>query len=335
MKEQGREQSNRRYDAVISIAVHERPDIVVDQLLNIRHFFPNALIVLHISKAFNDAESKFKLLDLLRFLNRFPDLILNPSRLETRWGDILHVILSNFHLVSNYSFKYFIILNSNELFVRRGVNEYLSHYDAGMFQGYHTVFLRNESAESKTAFFAATISDQALEKIMHEVGSNEIHLSQPEGLFFKKEIIASMVEIIDRYYDHSLQSSIYPREEAYFSTIISSPLFCKKNLKIGKNISYRLGTYNNGWNVTVHDVKYYSNRSGNVFALKAFRRNERCSSRVFLRRHCGYENELYKITRIKVHHSIVILRLEEWMTGTFGRVFRKIVNCSRRFKRSR
>ncbi|MBM3268774.1 MAG: hypothetical protein FJZ01_14125, partial [Candidatus Sericytochromatia bacterium] len=36
----------------ISIPVHEQPAVVLDQIANIRHFAPDALVVLHVSRNF-------------------------------------------------------------------------------------------------------------------------------------------------------------------------------------------------------------------------------------------------------------------------------------------
>lgn len=43
----------------ISIPVHEKPEVIVDQLCNFERFFPSAKIVLHLSKNANFSVQEF------------------------------------------------------------------------------------------------------------------------------------------------------------------------------------------------------------------------------------------------------------------------------------
>ena len=45
---------------IISLLVHEKKDIILEQLLNIQKYFPSAKVVVHVSKSANFALSELE-----------------------------------------------------------------------------------------------------------------------------------------------------------------------------------------------------------------------------------------------------------------------------------
>ncbi|MFH0701945.1 MAG: hypothetical protein V2B14_00200 [bacterium] len=194
---------------VISIPVHEQPKVVIDQIKNIRYFAPNAVIVLHISKNFNWTEED----EDKTVFSKLDGVLVNPEQLPTQWGNITQAHHSNFkYALKNYDFDYFAIHASNDLFVAKGVEEYLKGYDAGV-QQFSTArdmgWIQREGADK----------DNNLSEMMKFVGTDKILGSQPEGTFYKTEIFNEMLNIIDKFQVYTNVN--YCKEEIYYPTLAS------------------------------------------------------------------------------------------------------------------
>jgi len=91
--------------------------------------------------------------------------------------------------------------------------------------------------QSKMAY-----EDIELKNIMKHLGCNDILGTQPEGLFFQKEVFNEMVKVIDKFFMFG-RNEHYCREEIYYSAIInkftndiSTPLLyselCRKKIDL-------------------------------------------------------------------------------------------------------
>ena len=196
----------------ISIPVHEQPDVVADQVANIRKFVPTAVIVLHVSQNF-----RWPLRGLLkRDFRKLEGVFVNPERLPTRWGDLVHVHNSNFRFARTQGdFDYFAMHSSNDMFVAPGVEAYLETGDAGVHQ--QPTHDGMEWKESKLAR-----ADEDLTRIMSSVGAKSIFGSQIEGTFYRTELFSRMTDAIDREYQFSLDKPAYCREEIYYPTLAAA-----------------------------------------------------------------------------------------------------------------
>jgi hypothetical protein len=115
----------------ISLPVHEAPEVVVDQLRNIRKYVPAATVILHVSQS-----NPGMVAEVSGAASEFISegrLIINPERLATTAWNLLSVHVSNFQALEQHGrFDYFCLGASNELFVRPGLVDYVSRYDAGV-----------------------------------------------------------------------------------------------------------------------------------------------------------------------------------------------------------
>ena len=198
--------------AIISIPVHERPDVILDQIQNINHFFPEADIVLHVSSSYFE---KYEITPITGLRGVY----LNPVHMETGWGSIVLTHVSNFAYIEEIGncYDYFILHSSNDMYVRHGVGEYIQKYDAG----FNLHFL----PQKYTYWWPCTCAweDPGLEACKEKIGQTRIVATQVEGSFYRMDIMREIMNIIQECVD---EGTVVPdkgkygtREEMFFSTL--------------------------------------------------------------------------------------------------------------------
>lgn len=199
--------------AIITMPVHERPDVILDQIRNINHYFPEAEIVLHISKSFYEKYDD-------KTLENIPGVYLNPTHLTTTWGDLLSPHLCNIDYVEENAiqYDYLVFHSSNDLYVRHGVIDYMAQYDAG--------FILHYLPQKYTYWWPSERiwGDDCLEMCMEYIGQTKHLASQIEGSFYSREIVREVTKCIHKALDSgeaALGSKDVSRvqEESFFPTL--------------------------------------------------------------------------------------------------------------------
>ncbi len=209
---------------VISIPVHEEKEVVVDQIQNYKKYMKNPVIVIHISESFYRNENG-------RFdeIEKIQNVYINSVHFDVGWGNIAHVHISNYLYICEKikKFDYFLMHASNELYVRKGVEDYISRYRAG--------FQRRILFSNKSMWWPCEMAhkDDVLKKIMEKCNAKNIVASQVEGSFYSREIFEKIADATQGI-DFS-QGESYTREELVFSTIAYSFL---EEKDIGYPITY-------------------------------------------------------------------------------------------------
>lgn len=197
----------------ISIPVHERLDVVVDQIHNIKYFYDHEVcIVLHLSQNFHHHEHvPHRDYDIYNKHNVF----VNHERLPTSLPNTLvHVHNSNFKFAKQHvDFDYFVLHASNDMYVKKGAKHYIERSKNAAFQFY--VF-----PELPWCWVPYIYADNEFREMTNHLGISTIYGSQPEGMFFQKHIFEEMVKVIDKFYIYG-RGQIYPREEVYYPTLAS------------------------------------------------------------------------------------------------------------------
>ena len=199
--------------AIISIPIHERPDVVLDQIRNINHYFPEAEFVLHINKAFFEKYNTST-------LEGIPGVYLNTTHLQTEWGNLLPPHLTNIDYLedNNIQYDYLVFHSSNDLYVRTGASDYIQKYDAGFFLHYlpqkYTYWWPCEKI----------YEDTDLDVCMSYMGQTRHVVSQIEGSFYKHKIVRQIMNCIHKAlengkFDMSSGGVSRAREEAFFPTL--------------------------------------------------------------------------------------------------------------------
>ncbi len=195
----------------VSIPVHEQPEVIYDQIRNFRFYFPECVIVLHQSRNFEWPAGKPQRLNVSQFENVY----LNPESLPTwsHWGSFAHVHNANFRFAAKtFDFDYFAIHASNDMMVRRVDPRFIAAVDAGV---------RTGRVPENTTFGQGVRAwkDRDFAKMRKHLGTDEIYGAMGEGSFYKRELFAEIVDIIEKFYDYRQTDLAYERMEFYYPTL--------------------------------------------------------------------------------------------------------------------
>lgn len=200
----------------ISIPIHEKADVVIDQINNIKHFYlDDVYIVLHVSLN--------HVLDfhMLNEIKKIENVFINSESLFVQWGTLMHVHNSNFKFAKNIlNFDYFVLHSSNDMYVNFGARQYIEKAKNGVMQLERTKninYLIND--ENGSYWSPKRYIDKEFNSMMKYLGIDKVMGTQPEGIFFQKEIFEEMVNTADIFYVYG-REKIYPREEYWYSTMI-------------------------------------------------------------------------------------------------------------------
>ncbi|WP_166239882.1 hypothetical protein [Paenibacillus turpanensis] len=269
-----------KYKVCISIPVHEAPDIVVDQINNLRFYYNNeCVIVIHISRGFKMPDEIFS--DRAYNFIDMEDVIVNPYSYPTQWGDLMYLHNSNFrHACSVVDFDYFVLHASNDLYLRHGSINYIERRQNGvsphLFEAWHW----NPIMEK----------DNELKKLLQYVGCKKAYLSPVEGTFYKKETFTQMLDLIDNFYCYGESNQpLYPREEVFYPTLMKAmeedhgtpiaygPHTIGDKITMDTVFQIRYGVYHNPKTEHLYDFS-------TLYALKGFPREYNNLYRVIVRR---------------------------------------------------
>lgn len=312
---------------VFSIPVHEKPFVIVDQVVNFRNFNPDCGIVLHVSPSLSDYDFE----QLISLLNKFPRVFLNPHRLRTGFSDIIQAHISNFQYVEHLriNYEYFCLSASNELFVKSGLYNFIKRYKAGLQ-------MKNINFSKEISISYRAQQDEALLSAIKEAGGNgvdDIVNSQVEGAFFQREIFKKIAGYIDRNFCYENINILYPREEIYFSSLLHLILH---NGDVYKD-NYTFFNKNSPI-IAVHleDILKIVEENGSKFSVKRIIRNYNDPIRFYIRNFVGrYEHICESIGLNQKEYTMCEIQKHDAHIKCFEakeKVKRVIINTLRRIK---
>jgi hypothetical protein len=196
----------------ISLPVHTQPAVIVDQLKNFASFMPGATVVLHVS-----AQAWFELRTLEQGISqaRCDNVLINPERLETGWGNILPAHVSNILFIHREGAASKICLHaSNDMLVRKGLPMWLAERK--------NIFNKRIIFPGTCwRFGAAALQDESLINLCRKLGQTRLLGSQIEGSCYDPDLLFEMASLVHSHpYDEP--RTPYPREEVWFSTLASA-----------------------------------------------------------------------------------------------------------------
>jgi hypothetical protein len=195
----------------ISLLVHEKTEVIMDQLRNFRHFAPGAVIVIHLSVGF-DATDAF----ITEALG-LGQVHFNPQRVATNKVNLLYPHLLNIRHILTLGPAETDLISfqaSNDLLVREGLEEHLQAYDAGYFS-HGKLDTKNEPVYAANVF-----TDQPFLDLCASLDCKVIIKSQIEGLYAQVHYLRSVLGLInDAGFDMSLKRT-YFAEEVMLPTLL-------------------------------------------------------------------------------------------------------------------
>lgn len=202
------QQAKRLY---ISLLVHEKPEVIMDQLKNFRRFAPGATVVIHLSLGFNPPQSFF---DEAKALGQ---VYFNPASVATNKVNLLYPHLLNIKYILTLSpaeTDFISFQASNDLLVRHGLEAHLQLYNAGYFSdGYLD--------EKNEAVYATRVrEDRPFLSLLKSLNCPVIIKSQIEGLYAQVKDLRAVLQIIENAnFDMSSKRS-YFAEEVMLPTLL-------------------------------------------------------------------------------------------------------------------
>lgn len=182
---------------LFSLAVHEKPEVVRNQVENFFHFNPGCQIVIHVSAWMPATE-----FDVMRsLLADLPYVHINDTRLWSGYGDgtqmKMHVVNFQYAQRARLNFRYVCLHASNDMFVKHGLADHMGNYDAGFY------LPDIADNDERWVHMVRARKDPRLKKAMRKAGIKKIVGGQVEGSFYNTAIMAEVVARIMKsaYYE--------------------------------------------------------------------------------------------------------------------------------------
>ncbi|WP_262264464.1 hypothetical protein [Pantoea dispersa] len=196
----------------ISIPVHEKPVVIINQLLNFKRFI-NTKVILHLSLSASFTRSELE--QEIKNNSLADSVIINPNSVKTAWGSIINAHLCNIEFLvtngANDSDKV-IFHSSNDMLVKHGLDLYVEN-KSNIF---HERFIDREGYWWPTN--VSLNRDSEFQKALARIGSGRIVASQIEGSMYELGLLNEIRTILKRYCVVESSNAFYPREEFYFSS---------------------------------------------------------------------------------------------------------------------
>jgi hypothetical protein len=314
-----------KYDIVFSIPIHERFEVVVDQILNFFHYNPNCAIVFHVSQGFNYKGSALTKDEFTSIINEIGNVYINPETVRTGRDDIIQAHLSNFKYISSKAdFMFFSLCASNELFIKEGLYNHIREYDCGV------ELLDIEKKENENWFSGIrALGDYELRQYLCNNGLYKFYGSHVEGSYYKKELFNSIVKGIESFYDYKKMRYAYPREEVYFTSVMKViDSHKKQNVNLNKLFSWSRWEEMKALKVWAWDVNRLIYDS-DVFSVKRVDRFLNANLRIYIRQMSGLVRDEAKYldnVKEKNKYLIYLSDINDYCLETIKSWARKIVD---------
>ncbi|MGX3096668.1 hypothetical protein [Ursidibacter sp. B-7004-1] len=232
----------------ISIPVHEKMDVIVDQMKNFEKYFPEAMVVLHLSQS---ATFSIEELEEIFLDNGVTNTIINPIQVKTSWGAIIQAHLENIrYIVQLGNAEKVIFHSSNDMLVRQGVYPYV--------RDKKNIFHQRKCFADSLWW----VSRRALkDKILTDYFDNNLQASQIEGSMYEIKLLTDLINEIDSKNLEITSQPFYPREEIIFSS------FANKTGIIPDGLPYIFSEVNQFDKVFFDYIKHFKCLLGSSFTI--------------------------------------------------------------------
>jgi hypothetical protein len=259
---------------LFSIPVHEKQDIINNHIENILNYNPNSKIILHINKSFKSFNNNLSL---------YKNVYINSISLNYEHSKgLLLIHINNFleAIKLNIDFKYFIIISSNEMFIKYGLIHYIDKYKNGV-----QIIEFNKYIDWHN-FHKNIEKDETIINMINELNLNTIYGGQTEGQFYEKNIFQRISDIYLKYFGRK-ELNNFETEEVIIQTIFKSfnidyaKPFTLQNYsnKINYDINFIDNIINNSIIIPNNNIKstlispHVNNDTSSIFSIKRIDRS--------------------------------------------------------------
>lgn len=205
---------NNKYNSdslLFSIPVHEKYDIINNQVENILNNNPNSKIIIHANKSFSDFNENY--------IN-YKNVYINPNRIEYKYGcGLLKIHTDNFYeaIKMNINFDYFILLSSNEMFIKKGCIDYIKKNKNGiqLIEYDESIIWHNFGKR-----YQDLINDENVVNLLNYLNLKKLIGGQSEGQFFEKLVYENIANIFLKFFKNA--DTNFETEELIIQTIFFS-----------------------------------------------------------------------------------------------------------------
>jgi len=203
---------NNNYDSsklLFSIPVHERQDIINNQIENILNFNPNSKIILHINKSFKNFNNQF---------TKYHNVYINSKSFNYQHSKgLLWIHVNNYYesIRLNIDYEYFVIISSNEMFIKHGLNKYIMKYKNGLQIVQYSPDINWHN------FKKGLDKNNNMINMLCYLNLNTFYGGQTEGQFYQKNIFKNIAAIYVKFFGETEINS-FETEEIICQTIFKS-----------------------------------------------------------------------------------------------------------------
>lgn len=194
---------------LFSIPIHEREDVVNNQIENILNNCPNAKIIIHVNKTFKNFNKN---------LINYDNVYINSKQYNYVYAKgLLWIHIKNFDEANriNIDFKYFIVMSSNEMLIKKGLNKYIEKNKNG------AQIVRFSENVSWHNFRKGIEKDINVLLLLKDLNLDTIYGGQTEGQFYEKNIFQMIADKYVKYFG-TYELNNFETEEILCQTIFKS-----------------------------------------------------------------------------------------------------------------
>jgi len=196
-------------DILFSIPVHEKQDIINNHIENILNYNPNSNIIIHINKSYKNFNP---------LLTSYKNVYINRNSFNYQYSKgLLWIHINNFleAIRLNISFKYFVIISSNEMFIKYGLNKYINKFKNGL------QIIKYDPLIKWHNFQKNIEKTNEMKSLLKDINLNTFYGGQTEGQFYEKDIFQEISNIYIKHYE-SKELNSFETEEVIAQTIFKS-----------------------------------------------------------------------------------------------------------------
>ncbi len=213
--------TERTGSLLIGLTVHESPECVIDQVANLARYAPEASVVVHLAKALRRQLGAEAVELARRIADAHPSAMINPRSFETVYasGSLLQAQVSNWLVARERgSFARFVLMSSNELLVRCGIERHLSSVDLAVSFNPIDVPGAIGGMWRSRIRRGAIIGDPIFSQFVGRSPGRPMVQGIHEGLCMRAELWDEFARAFDLEFPH--HEVMYPTEEIYLHNLL-------------------------------------------------------------------------------------------------------------------